>query len=262
MNSAKKNGNIILDFSHIYPENIEKEIKGLSRIDLSDISGTDMYCSEEAETEIRRRLEPYGPCGIHFLDSGNYQYVTKFFTEKVTEPFSLVLYDHHSDMQTPMLPRMTSCGSWAADVMRTNPYLTQMILTGPEQKSVDEIPQDLREKLVCISREEVEDGKIDGKLRLIRMDLPIYISIDKDVLDRGEARTNWNQGDMPLSILERLLLEVFEHQRVIGVDICGECSMEEPLPELMENQRINRETNESLYRFLTRLFHTFYGERH
>ena len=28
MNSAKKNGNIILDFSHIYPENIEKEIKG------------------------------------------------------------------------------------------------------------------------------------------------------------------------------------------------------------------------------------------
>ena len=233
MNSAKKNGNIILDFSHIYPENIEKEIKGLSRIDLSDI-----------------------------LDSGNYHYVTKFFTEKVTEPFSLVLYDHHSDMQTPMLPRMTSCGSWAADVMRTNPYLTQMILTGPEQKSVDEIPQDLREKLVCISREEVEDGKIDGKLRLIRMDLPIYISIDKDVLDRGEARTNWNQGDMPLSILERLLLEVFEHQRVIGVDICGECSMEEPLPELMEDQRINRETNESLYRFLTRLFHTFYGERH
>lgn len=146
--------------------------------------------------------------------------------------------------------------------MRTNPYLTQMILIGPEQKSVDEIPQDLREKLVCISREEVEDGKIDGKLRLIRMDLPIYISIDKDVLDRGEARTNWNQGDMPLSILERLLLEVFEHQRVIGVDICGECSMEEPLPELMEDQRINRETNESLYRFLTRLFHTFYGERH
>ena len=66
---------------------------------------------------------------------------------------------------------------------------------------------------------------------------------------------------MPLSILERLLLEVFEHQRVIGVDICGECSMEEPLPELMEDQRINRETNESLYRFLTRLFHTFYGER-
>ena len=66
MNSAKKNGNIILDFSHIYPENIEKEIKGLSRIDLGDISGTDMYCSEEAETEIRRRLEPYGPCGYIF----------------------------------------------------------------------------------------------------------------------------------------------------------------------------------------------------
>lgn len=94
------------------------------------------------------------------------------------------------------------------------------------------------------------------------MDLPIYISIDKDVLDRGEARTNWNQGDMPLAILEKLLLEVFKHQRVIGVDICGECSLAEPLPELMEDQRINKTTNESLYRFLTKMFHTFYGESH
>ena len=59
---------------------------------------------------------------------------------------------------------------------------------------MDEIPQDLREKLVCISREEVEDGKIDGKLRLIRMDLPIYISIDKDVLDRGEAENKLEPG--------------------------------------------------------------------
>lgn len=262
MSSSKKNGNLILDFSHIYPENIEKQVRGLKRIDLSDISGTDMYCSAEAEQEIRRRLEPYGPCGIHFLDSGNYHYVTKFFAEKISEPFSLVLYDHHSDMQPPLLPQLTSCGSWAADVMRAHPQLEQVILTGPEQKSMDEIPAELREKLVCISREEIEKGTIDRQIRRIRMDLPIYISIDKDVLDRGEARTNWNQGDMPLAILEKLLLEVFEHQRVIGVDICGECSLAEPLPELMEDQRINKTTNESLYRFLTKMFHTFYGESH
>ena len=49
---------------------------------------------------------------------------------------------------------------------------------------------------------------------------------------------------------------------MIGVDICGECSLAEPLPELMEDQRINKTTNESLYRFLTAMFHTFYGESH
>lgn len=34
--------NIILDFSHIYPEDIERQVKGLKRIDVSKISGTDM----------------------------------------------------------------------------------------------------------------------------------------------------------------------------------------------------------------------------
>ena len=44
-NIMKTEQNIILDFSHIYPEDIEKQVKGLKRIDLTDISGTDMYCT-------------------------------------------------------------------------------------------------------------------------------------------------------------------------------------------------------------------------
>lgn len=129
-----------------------------------------MYCTREAEEEIRRRLSPYGPRGIHFLDNGNYHYVTKFFAGKIREPFSLVLYDHHSDMQKPLFPGMTSCGSWAGELLLHHPYLRQM----------------------------------------------------------------------PLAVLEKLLLEVFVHQQVIGVDICGECSLLEPLQELMEDEKINR----------------------
>lgn len=257
----KKGGNLILDFSHVYPEDIEEQAKGLRRIDLSGISGTDMYCTAEAETEIRKRLEPYGPCGIHFLDSGNYHYVTKFFTDMITEPFSLVMYDHHTDMQQPLFPQLTSCGNWAADVLRDNPFLEQLILSGPDQKSMEEISADLpvnrKEKLICISREEIKSGKIDRKTSRVRMELPIYISIDKDVLDRSGARTNWNQGDMPAAVLEKLLLDVFRHQRVIGVDICGECSLTEPLPELMEDREVNRETDELLYRFLSELFRKY-----
>ena len=92
---------------------------------------------------------------------------------------------------------------------------------------------------------------------MIDMALPIYISIDKDVLERSDARTNWNQGDMPVILLEKLLLEVFERQRVIGADICGECSPMEPLRELMEDENINRITNDRLYHFLTMLFQKF-----
>lgn len=164
-------------------------------------------------------------------------------------------------MQQPLFPQLTSCGNWAADVLRDNPFLEQLILAGPDQKSMEGIPEklveDRKEKLICISREEIKEGKIDEKVSRIHMELPIYISIDKDVLDRSDARTNWNQGDMPTDVLEKLLRYVFRHQRVIGVDICGECSLAEPLPELLEDQRVNRETDELLYRFLSDLFRKY-----
>lgn len=254
--------NIILDFSHIYPADIEAQVKGLKKIDMSDIEGTNMYCSEEAAGEITKRLAPYSIHGIHFLDNGNYHYVTGLFAERLGEPFALVMYDHHSDMQPPEIPGMLSCGDWAGKMLLESPYLKQLILIGPDQQTIDEIPLKLREKLsagklVTISREEIEKKKVASKIPMIDMALPIYISIDKDVLERSDARTNWNQGDMPVILLEKLLLEVFERQRVIGADICGECSPMEPLRELMEDENINWITNDRLYHFLTMLFQKF-----
>ena len=49
--------NLLLDFSHIYPANIGNDVNHLIRIDLSDIEGTDMYCSHEAMLEIQKRLK-------------------------------------------------------------------------------------------------------------------------------------------------------------------------------------------------------------
>lgn len=246
--------NLILDFSHVYPKNIESMEKQLKRIDLSDIEGTNLYCTKEAEEEIRKRLSGYPPQGIHFLDNGNYHYVTKFMLEKITEPFSLVLFDHHNDMQQPMIHELTSCGSWAGDVLRENKNLEQLILIGPDESSIREISPDLKEKLVCISIQALEKEKAQKELSKIKMDLPTYLSIDKDVLDRYNARTNWDQGDLSIEMLEKILSEVFMHQNVIGVDICGECSLSEPPYELMEDEKINRVTNEILYHFLLSYF--------
>lgn len=247
----KKGQNLILDFSHIYPEDIEKQEKSLKRIDLSDIKGASMYCTKEAEEEIRERLSCYGPQGIHFLDNGNYHYITKLFVEKIHTPFSLVLFDHHNDMQQPLIHELTSCGSWAGELLVENPYLEQLILIGPEQESIEEISPELREKLVCISIQEIEREKTKKAFSKIRIELPAYISIDKDVLDRYNARTNWNQGSMSVSTLEELLSGIFMHQEVIGVDICGECSPLEPLQQFVEDEKINQVTNDILYHFLS-----------
>jgi hypothetical protein len=50
----------------------------------------------------------------------------------------------------------------------------------------------------------------------------IYISIDKDVLNRAEALTNWDQGIMDITTLTAYLEAILKTKQVEGVDICGE----------------------------------------
>lgn len=241
--------NLLLDFSHIYPANIGNDVNHLIRIDLSDIEGTDMYCSHEAMLEIQKRLNDYGPEGIHFLDNGNYHYMTKVFVEKIHQPFSLVLFDHHTDMQQPMIHDLTSCGSWAGELLHENIYLKQLILIGPNQQSIEN--KDVSSKVICISVNEQEEDVAHSQIKKVDLTLPAYISIDKDILDRYWARTNWDQGNMSIKTLEKILQDIFKHQNVIGVDICGECDLHESYWQLKEDKKINHTTNDILYHFLS-----------
>ena len=68
-------------------------------IDLTDLEGVNGYCDENAGKAIRERIARLSPYGLHFIDSGNYHYVSKFWTDRIREDFVLVLFDHHTDMQ-------------------------------------------------------------------------------------------------------------------------------------------------------------------
>ena len=256
------NNHLILDFSHVYcDENIPRNDK-IHWIDCSDIYECDLYCSQSAEEEIHRRIDPYGIGGIHFLDSGNYHYVTKIMTDRISEPFSLILFDHHTDMQPPLIDGMNSCGDWARSVLLTNPNLQQLVLIGPKKADIQAVFTDkqlkarekkmLKEKLIAFPAEELRAGEGHEKAEKIRMDVPFYISIDKDVLDERYCETNWNQGKMPLSLLEHLLTLFLAQKNILGIDICGECQQGIPLPEYMEAEEKNAETNRRLFEFLTR----------
>ena len=52
----------------------------------------------------------------------------------------------------------------------------------------------------------------------------IYITIDKDVLAREDAITNWDQGAMRLPYLIDLLKAITAKHRVIGADVTGDYS--------------------------------------
>ena len=56
---------------------------------------------------------------------------------------------------------------------------------------------------------------------------------------------------MQLGTLEKILDVFLRKNKIIGVDICGECSKNIPLPEYMEAEEKNEELNHELYQYLT-----------
>lgn len=252
----QKSADIILDFTHTYAKDWIEKFPALHYLDCSDIGGTDMYCTPEAQAELEKRLQAYPVEGIHFLDSGNYHYLTRLFTKRIREPYQLIFFDNHSDMQPAMIPDLLSCGAWAKQALEEDSYLERMLLIGASQNAIDEIQSDTMEKLVCISQEELQEQNIQnlqnklGGSDMISPHLPIYLSIDKDVLSEEYARTNWDQGKMEFSVLKEILQWLKSRNRIIGVDICGELPAASSF-QASEVRRINEATNEALYELFT-----------
>lgn len=249
--TKQKNINYLLDFSHVYDDE-GKGADDVLWVDCSDITECDMYCSQAAEETIGERIDRFGIHGIHYIDSGNYHYVTKIMTDRIDRPFSLVVFDHHTDMQNAMINGMMSCGDWAGIVLERNRYLRQLVLIGPCDKDIQSIRVKNKDKLITFSEEELHNGTGREKIKQIDKDVPVYISIDKDVLGRDISITNWSQGDMSLELLEHLLKPVLLHEQVLGIDICGECSHGMALLQYMEAEEINGKLNRELYDFLRR----------
>lgn len=275
--SKVKNENMILDFTHVYRDEDIKDIDRFRYIDCSDIQETDMYCSKNAYEKIWGRIEPYGIQGIHYIDSGNYHYITKIITDHITEPFGLVMYDHHTDMQIPMVPEMMSCGDWAGQTLIQNENLRQLVVVGPPESDIEQTLESYSGsqsgRLLTFSAEDLHGDLLENKLKLIRTDLPLYISIDKDVLGTEYTETNWSQGDMSIDGLEHLL-GVFlggqgeekntdacrnderyaggiRHSRILGVDVCGEVQTDISVPEYLEAEEKNEKVNIELFRFIS-----------
>ena len=275
--SKVKNENMILDFTHVYRDEDIKDIDRFRYIDCSDIQETDMYCSKNAYEKIWGRIEPYGIQGIHYIDSGNYHYITKIITDHIAEPFGLVMYDHHTDMQIPMVPEMMSCGDWAGQAIIQNENLRQLVIVGPPESDIEQTLESYSGsqsgRLLTFSAEDLHGDLLENKLKLIRTDLPLYISIDKDVLGTEYTETNWSQGDMSIDGLERLLSVFFggqgeeknsdacrnderyagdiRHSRILGIDICGEIQTDIPVPEYLEAEEKNEKVNIELFRFIS-----------
>src|SRR5699024_313198 len=163
-----------------------------------------------------------------------------------------LVFDNHTDMQEAAFFGLLSCGSWAGEVLDTHELLSHICVAGPGLKDFREYKGQAWAKLTRICREELSDGGEEILREFLETDpdLPLYISIDKDVLRKEEARTNWDQGELALDQLLKLLELIFEKRKVIGADICGENPPDTARPISGEDLQINSRTNRELLLFL------------
>ncbi len=252
---------LLCNFSGIYNSQIfcnGENGTQFEKWDASKIRGTNGYLDSEAKSEIQRIFCRQDFKSVHFIDSGNYHYLSKLWTDRICENFDLVVFDHHSDMQKPAFEGMLSCGSWIRAVLEENPFLKTLHLIGVKDELAAEIDLKYSSKINLYL--ESECGASDfAEQTLSRLcnqhstSVPVYISVDKDVLPETEVKTNWDGGSLPFRKLLQILSGIFESRTVIGVDICGEPSIQDKFQNL-QNFEFNDRINEILTKFLCEKF--------
>ena len=225
---------LVVDFSGVYgeegfPAALQAAGYDVVRLDFRTLEGTECYCDPEAETYLRKC---FASCRerVRWIDGGDYHYLSKLFAEREKEPFTLVLLDHHPDDQAPALGEILSCGGWVRDLRRDCPALEGVIAVGPEGaiQTVEEFRSAFRDAAPA----------------------RVYVSLDKDVMDSADARTNWSQGTLTLAEVREMLRTVLESgAEIVGVDICGELSGAKG--GHAEDFALNLKTNMALQAFVT-----------
>ena len=250
----------VQDFTGVYAEQaFMQELRATAEtskdvrwLDCTKIVGTDCYCDDDAIKEINELIDnaesSKSECNriienrdnstnapdIHFFDNGNYHYMSKLWTDRVQEPFTLIVFDHHPDMQPPRFGGILSCGGWVKEVLDNNKFIQSVIIIGVKDELVETVREELSqsgessilEKVSFIKESELStlpsQTSLSSFLSRLSSQHSLYISIDKDALSPTYAATNWDQGSLTLDALKNCITTLAAGRKILGIDICGE----------------------------------------
>jgi hypothetical protein len=199
---------------------------------------------------------------LSFLGSGDFHHITALLLDDAlqgrTAPTTLIHFDNHPDWVK--FDGGMHCGSWINRALAM-PNISKLItvgvcsndLRGPERKGANlrwlrEGRMELYPYAHSPSRVSGEYGTGGGYsqkggelhwktiadlgeenfigILLDRVKTEaVYITIDKDVLAPDDAATNWDQGQMRLPYLLKLLSELGRRHRIVGADVIGDYSV-------------------------------------
>ncbi|MDD3987551.1 MAG: hypothetical protein WC293_04755 [Candidatus Omnitrophota bacterium] len=231
-------------------------------IDFKDFSSSArLWMSRKTAGLISLRLEDISG-GINFLGSGDFHHISSLTTEKISEPFILIVFDLHPDWD--ILPPFLGCGSWVTRSLR-NKSILKCFLIGPSSQDIAfpyiqtgnlkllennrleiypyahipstvflrRVPSNSSMRLekgflrTKIYWDELKGKNLNDFLLTVISRLPtkkVYLSIDKDCLKSEYALTNWEEGYLSLEDLLMMLKSIRNNLDILGVDITGDYS--------------------------------------
>ena len=179
------------------------------------LSGVRGYMDEKSGKYLLDEIKNTGELSaLHFLDSGNYHHLSRLYIDLIKHPFDLIVYDNHTDMQFSAFGNILSCGSWIADAYENCENIHNIIIIGADEEYIKDCEFKDDEKIIFA------DSIFD--VNIADINLPIYISIDKDVLSIDEFVSDWDQGKMSVATLMKELEYLINKFKILGADICGE----------------------------------------
>ena len=179
------------------------------------LSGVRGYMDEKSGKYLLNEIKNTGELSaLHFLDSGNYHHLSRLYIDLIKQPFNLIVYDNHTDMQFSAFGNILSCGSWIADAYKTCENIHNIIIIGANEQYIQDCEFKNDDKIIFA------DSIFDVKIA--ENNLPIYISVDKDVLSKEEFASDWDQGKMSVITLIKELKHLIKNFKILGTDICGE----------------------------------------
>lgn len=212
----------VLNFDRTYCAQLRLQQTGYEWIHLLDLEGVRGYCTMESLRRINERIAKRRARDITLLGSGQYHYVSLLLLAEILQPFTLILFDRHTDMMQSPASNVISCGSWARTAIRRLPLLKKVVLLGLSDGAAGLVPGSLRPRVAHFTYRRIASANVlDRVLREIPTEA-VYISIDKDVLSPRDALTDWGQGHLGLGHVIEIGNALSRHHKIVGVDICGE----------------------------------------
>lgn len=190
-------------------------------IDLKDLSSTKYMCSKKVLDSISEKIKKVEN-SLFFLGAGEYHHFTYMLLKKFDKTLSLIVIDKHVDYSDTYQGFIT-CGSWLKDAAGLN-QIVEIFVLSEEKKNVH------NSKIKIFSPLEYKK---------IKPHLPVYISIDKDILTKSSINTTWDQGHCQPKTLIEIVLHFTSSFEIVGADICGEPPAHFFLPEHKKSENIN-----------------------